>query len=71
MDVPQDEDTQNVDPELYRIASIFHKLNLIQKSMQALRYNALDAKYLNHMMVMSGSHVLEVEHSPRFEEMLT
>jgi hypothetical protein len=61
----------NDDPELYRIASIFHKLNLFQKSMQALRYNALDAKYLNHKMVMSGSQVLEGEQSPCFEEIIT
>jgi hypothetical protein len=62
---------QNDDPELYRIASIFHKLNLLQKSMQGLKYNALDAKYLNHKVVMSGSHVLEEEQSPCFEEMIT
>jgi hypothetical protein len=61
MDVHKEQDMPNDDPELFRIASIFHKLNLFQKSMQALRYNALDGKYLNHKVVMSGSHVLEEE----------
>lgn len=62
---------QNDDPELYRIASIFHKLNLLQKSMQGLRYNALDTKYMNHKVVMSVSHAIEEEQSPCFEEIIT
>jgi hypothetical protein len=39
--------------------------------MQGLRYNALDAKYLNNKVVIGGSRVLEEEQSPCFEEMIT
>ncbi len=39
--------------------------------MQALRYNALDGKYLNQKVMVSGYHVLEEEQSPCFEEMIT